>query len=180
MKEFRISEEAVAALRALKEASPEAKPDHAIRVYMMMGFCGGPQWGFMLGEYDENTDECCEFDGLKFIVESDLLEAMGGLDISIVPSDEDGEDCFMVIPLDPDAQAFFEQQSHGCGGCGGCHGGCGGCHGGCSCHDEDGEDGCGCGCGHCHSVEDGCCCCEDEEEGGCGCGCCHCHDDENA
>ncbi len=141
MKDFHISDDAVAALRALKAASPEAKPEHAIRVYMMMGFCGGPQWGFMLDDYHEDTDACCDFDGLRFIVENDLLDAMGGLDISTAPA-EDGADCFLVTPIDPDVQAFFEQQGHGCDGhCGSCHGGCGGhcheCHGDCDCeHNE--------------------------------------------
>ncbi len=171
MKEFRISDEAVARLRTLKAASVEARPDHAVRIYMDLAFCGGPQWGFMLAMYDENVDECCDFDGFKIIIDRDLLEGMGGIDVQLVDDDEFG-DSFLVTPLDPNVQAFFEaSKQSGCGCHGGC-GGCGGCHGGCGC---GGDDECGCGgCGGCHG---GCGCdCDDEDD--CDCGCCHGHHED--
>ena len=154
MKEFRISDSAVARLRSLKASSAEARPYHAVRVYMDMHFCGGPQWGFMLANYDEKFDECCDFDGFKIIVDRDLLEAMGGLDVSLIEEDAFG-DSFLVTPLDPNVQAFFEASKH----TGDCSGGCGSCGGGCgSCSD----DACSCGCGSC-------------SDDACSCGCGHHH-----
>lgn len=162
MKEFRISPEAVKQLRFLRDASIEAKPEHAVRVFMSMGFCGGPQWGFSLDTYRPDTDECCDFDDMKIVIERDLLEAMGGIDVSLLAEDEES-DSFLVSPLDPDVNAFFEQQQQGCGGCHGCGGGCHGCGGCGGCHDHDdcsdydgeefygydGEDDACCGCEHC-------------------------------
>ena len=162
MKEFRISDSAVARLRSLKASSAEARPYHAVRVYMDMHFCGGPQWGFMLANYDEKFDECCDFDGFKIIVDRDLLEAMGGLDVSLIEEDAFG-DSFLVTPLDPNVQAFFEASKHtGCdcsGGCGSCGGGCGSCSDdACSCGcGSCSDDACSCGCGHhhgCGSLDD--------------------------
>ena len=184
MKEFRISDEAVRQLRVLRDASVEARPEHAVRVFMNMGFCGGAQWGFSLDTYSEEDDECCDFDGLRIIVARDLLEAMGGLDISLMEDDDEESDSFLVLPLDPEVNAFLGQTR---GGCGGCHGGgCGGCHGGCGCHahgeasdaccgyDCDGECGhCDGECGHC----DGECGHCDGECGHCGGECGHCDGD---
>ena len=176
MKDFRISDEAVRQLRLLRDASVEAKPEHAVRVFMTMGFCGGPQWGFSLDMYHEASDECCDFDGMKIIIERDLLEAMGGIDVSLLAEDEEG-DSFLVSPLDPDVKAFFEQERQSCGGCGGGH--CCGCHGGC--HDDeeyvddwdDAPEGRSCGCGDCGSNGDCGSCGDCSSNGDCGsCGNC--------
>ncbi|MBO5752752.1 MAG: hypothetical protein J6S69_03545 [Proteobacteria bacterium] len=145
---FNISPESVLHLKELVKRSPEAKPEYGVRLYIS-GLCGfGPEWSLTLDVYDPALDECCEFDDLKVIVERDLLNAVGGLDVQYEAMDDGEGGGFLITALAPESQALY---GGGCGGCGGCGGGCqsGGCGGGC--HDG------GCG-GGCHS-------------GGCGGGC---------
>lgn len=146
MAPFRISELSVTKLHELLARTPDRLPTQGIRLYISGMSTFGPEWSLMLDNYSQELDECCEFDGLKVIVERELLEAVGGLDVQYEAlADEEGG--FLITALDPAVQALYG----GCGGgCSSCHGGCGGCHGGCSgdcgnCHDS--------GC-HCHPDED--------------------------
>ena len=147
MAPFRISELSVAKLHDLLARTPDRLPTQGIRLYISGMSTFGPEWSLMLDNYSQELDECCEFDGLKVIVERELLEAVGGLDVQYEAlADEAGG--FLITALDPAVQALY---GGGCGGgCSSCHGGCGGCHGSCSgdcgnCHDSD--------C-HCHPDED--------------------------
>ena len=145
---FQISEESVAQLKALMARTPEARPEHGIRIYIS-GICnGGPEWSLTLDAFDPEFDECCEFDGLKVLVERSLLESVGGLDVQYEAYGEDAGG-FLITALDPEVQALYNRGSACCGGgCGGCHG-CHGHCGDCDCDDCDGDDcdgHCGCGC----------------------------------
>ncbi len=126
---FKISDECVRQLKRLMERTPEARPEHGIRVYISGLANGGPEWSLTLDTYCPETDECCQFDDLKVIIERDLLEAVGGLDVQYESFDDDDEaGGFLITALDPEIQALYG----GCGGnCSSCHGGCHGCHGGC-------------------------------------------------
>ena len=158
---FNISPESVKQLKKLVERSPEAKAEHGVRLYIS-GLCGfGPEWSLTLDTYDAALDECCEFDGLKVIVERDLLQAVGGLDVQYenMADANDDEDAggFLITALAPEIQALYS--GGGCGGgchsggCGGCHsGGCGGCHSG-GCGDCGSCGDCG-DCGDCGSCGD--------------------------
>lgn len=131
---FIISEESVNQLKRLMARTPEARPGQGIRIYMS-GLChGGPEWSLTLDHFEADADECCEFDGLKVMIERALLEAVGGLQVEFEGYDEDGAGGFLITSLDPEVQALY-----GCGGCAGgcsaCAGGCGACHGDCgACH----------------------------------------------
>ena len=151
---FLISDESVAQLRVLMARTPEARPEHGVRIYIS-GICnGGPEWSLTLDAFDPEFDECCEFDGLKVIVERSLLESVGGLDVQYENyGDDEDAGGFLITALDPEVQALYNRgASCGCGGCSGCHG----CHGHCGdcedCGDCDGDcDSCGnCGSCGCH------------------------------
>lgn len=149
---FKISDESVRQLKALISRTPEARPEHGIRIYISGLSNGGPEWSLTLDTYSPDADECCDFDGLKVMIERDVLEAVGGIDVQYESFDEDDEaGGFLITALDPEVQALY---GGGCSGnCGSCHGGCHGCHG--SCHSCDGE---------CDDCNDGCCHCHDDNE----------------
>ena len=150
MAPFRISEESVIKLKELLKRSPNRLPTQGIRLYISGLSAYGPEWSLMLDNYSQEVDECCEFDDLKIIVERELLEAVGGLDVQYEPmADEDGG--FLITALDSAVQGLYS--GGGCGGCGGCHGGCGDCH---DCGDCDGDCHGGCGChGGCSECDEG-------------------------
>lgn len=154
---FKISEESVKQLREVVARSPQASAEYAVRIYISGLSNNGPEWGLTLDQYAPEVDECCDFDGFRVIVERELLEAVGGLEVEYeLFDDENGG--FIITPLDPEVQSLYSS----CGG--GCCGGCGGCSGCGGCHDDDDENGCDCGC-HDDDENDGGCC-----GGGCGCG----------
>ncbi len=145
-----ISDPTVQQLRAILARSPEARPEHAIRLYISGLSESGPEWSLSLDTYSPDADECCDFDGLRVIIERGLLEAVGGIRVEYeaMPADDGSDDGgFLIEGLDPDFQALYRPCGGGCGGCGGCHG-CHGCH-----HDERDDDFCACGdpcgCGSC-------------------------------
>ena len=142
---FTISEESVIHLKELLAREANVRPGQGIRIYIS-GLSGyGPEWSLTLDDYSQDTDECCEFDELKVIVERDLLNSVGGLDVQYEAMEEGGG--FLITALDPELRELF--------GGGGCGCGCGSCHG---CHGEN-------GCSGCHSCEscDGCSNWDDEE-----------------
>ena len=143
---FTISEESVQHLKELLAREAHARPDQGIRIYIsgLSGF--GPEWSLTLDTYVQEIDECCEFDELKVIVERELLEAVGGLDVQYESMADGGG--FLITALAPEVQALYGGGCHG--GCGGCHGGCGGCHGDCDGNCDNCEGNCGC----CHDHED--------------------------
>lgn len=145
MAPFRISDDSVTQLKALIARTPNAKPEHAVRIFISgLSHCG-PEWGLTLDAFSPEIDECCDMDGLKVIIERDLLEAVGGIEITYENDEEDEEaGGFVITPLDPDVQSFCSCGG-GCGGCGGCGGSCGGSCGGCgentcSCHGDNTND----------------------------------------
>ena len=162
MAPLRISELSVLKLRELIAREPNRLPSQGIRLYISGLSAYGPEWSLMLDNYAQEVDECCEFDDLKVIVERELLEAVGGLDVQYeAMADDDGG--FLITALDPAVQALY---GGGCGG--GCHGGCGGCGGGC----HGGCGGCGGDCsGDCGDCNGDCESCHE--------GHCHCHEDED-
>ena len=143
---FRISEESVEHLKDLLSREKNARPGQGIRIYISGLSSYGPEWSLTLDDYAQETDECCEFDALKVIVERALLEAVGGLDVQYEAMEEGGG--FLITALDPELKDIF---GGGCG-CGGCHGGCAGCHG-CdceTCHECDCES-----CNECNCDDEG-------------------------
>lgn len=148
---FRISDESVVQLRKILKLTSEARPEHAIRIYISGLSQVGPEWNLSLDTYSPETDECCEFDDLRVIVERELLEAVGGLEVGYESFDDDEAGGFVITPLDPNVMNLY---SDSCGCCGGC-GGCGGC-----CHHGDEE-------------------CDEEDHHCCGGGCCHHGDDDD-
>ena len=160
---FQLSPESIRQLQRLLARTPEARPEHGIRIYIS-GICnGGPEWSLTLDAFDPEFDECCEFDGLKVIVERSLLESVGGLDVQYECYDDDDEaGGFLITALDPEVQNLYNRPAN-CGGhCAGCAG-CGGCHGhcGCGCDDCDGDcDDCDGDCDHCDGDCDHCDGCE--------------------
>ncbi len=140
---FNISEESVRQMKLIMERTPEKRPEHGIRIYIS-GLCGaGPEWNLTLDTFSPDCDECCEFDGLRVMIERDILESVGGISVEYESFDDD-EDCggFLITCLDPQVQALYDTGGCGacCGGkCHGCHGGCHGCHDGC-CHDVYDDD----------------------------------------
>lgn len=156
MTPFIISDESVLQLRKLLDRTPNVKPDQGIRIYIS-GLCnGGPEWSLTLDTFQPEFDECCEFDGLKVIVERELLNAVGGLNVQYEAIDEDGG--FLITALDPEVQALY---GGGCSGnCSSCHG-CHSCHGGC--HDHCSGDCSNCSEDCCHGAS-----CDDEPDEGIG------------
>ena len=164
MEMLNISPESVIHLRELLNSTENVNPDHAIRLYISGFGHFGPEWSLSLDVYEPELDECCDFDGMRVIIERELLQAVGGIDVQYESEGEGGG--FLITARDPEFQALYFGGGCGCGGCGGC-GDCGSC-GGCG-HDHD-----GCGCGHDH--DDGeCGCGHHHGDGGCGCG--HHHED---
>ena len=132
-------------MKILLARTPETRPEHGIRIYIS-GLCGaGPEWNLTLDTFSPDCDECCEFDGLKVMIEREILEAVGGINVEYESFDDD-EDCggFLITCLDPEVQALCDSGcGGGCGGCGGCGGGCHSCGGGChGCHDGCCHDSC--------------------------------------
>ena len=157
MEMLNISPESVIHLRELIKNTENVSPDHAIRLYISGFGHFGPEWSLSLDVYEPELDECCDFDGMRVIIERELLQAVGGIDVQYESEGDGGG--FLITARDPEFQALYFGGCGGCGGCGcggGCGecGGCGGC-GGCG-HDHD-----GCGCGHDH---DGCGCGHDHGE----------------
>ena len=116
-----ISDESIRQFRALIDRTPNVPAGHGIRIYISGLGSGGPEWSLTTDAFDPALDECCEFDGLKIIVDRELLEAVGGLDVQFENVDEDGG--FLITPLAPEVQALYD---HGgcCGDCSHCRGGC--------------------------------------------------------
>ena len=104
-----ISEPTVQQLRAILARSPEARPEHAIRLYISGLSESGPEWSLSLDTYSPDADECCDFDGLRVIIERGLLEAVGGIRVEYeaMPADDGSDDGgFLIEGLDPDFQAL--------------------------------------------------------------------------
>lgn len=145
MVDFKFSDTAIVELRKLVEATPTMSDDQAIRLYISGFDFSGPEWGFALDILSEERDSCLEFDGIKVVIDNELLEAVGGIDVSYAEDEEGGG--FLIVPLAPDFNAMFSGGG-GCSGhdCGSCGGGCSGCPsaGGCGsfeCDDDEDEDG---------------------------------------
>ena len=94
-----ISDESIRQFRALIDRTPNVPAGHGIRIYISGLGSGGPEWSLTTDAFDPALDECCEFDGLKIIVDRELLEAVGGLDVQFENVDEDG--AFLITPLAP-------------------------------------------------------------------------------
>jgi len=127
MKPFNISSEAVDQLRILRQEAEAAQPEEAVRLYIAGFGYSGLDWGIALDAFDVDKDAVCEYGDFRVIIEAELLEAVGGIDISYENSAE-GDGGFLIAPLAPEFEKIFALG--GCGGCGGCEGDCGGC-GGC-------------------------------------------------
>jgi len=138
MKPFNISSEAVDQLRILRQGADAAQPDDAVRLYIAGFGYSGLDWGFSLDAFDADKDAVCEYGDFRVIMAAELLEAVGGIDISYeTDADTDGEGGFLITPLAPEFEKIFTLG--GCGGCGGDCSSCRGCGGG----------GCGGDCGSC-------------------------------
>lgn len=156
---FIIKDEAVEQIRTIYDRMEKKKPNASVRLIItILSIAYGPEWAFTLDEYSPEIDECCDFDGLRVIIERSLLEATGGLTIEYEADKDDPESGnFVIIPADHDVDEFISKygyyftqipwdfsrcgSSGGCGGCGSC-GGCGGCgdgecDGNCDCCSHD-------------------------------------------
>lgn len=131
---FQISDEAVRQMKALLERTPNVAPNSSIRLIISgLSVCSGPDWGLTLDEYSPEIDECCDFDGLRVIVERELLEAVGGLSVEYETDDDDPDaGGFLITPLDPEVADYFSAYGKlgGCSCCAGhCSGNCSACKG---------------------------------------------------
>lgn len=135
-----ISAESVIQLRELWLRS-ENRENYAIRLYISGFSYEGLEWGLTLDSYDPESDECCDFEDFRVIVERELLHAVGGLDVQYENYGEGGG--FLITAKDSDIQSLY-------GGCSGCGGHCGSCGGHCG----------SCG-GHCESCGEHCESCDE-------------------
>ena len=89
---FIIKDEAVEQIRTIYDRMEKKKPNASVRLIItILSIAYGPEWAFTLDEYSPEIDECCDFDGLRVIIERSLLEATGGLTIEYEADKDDPE-----------------------------------------------------------------------------------------
>ena len=120
MEMLNISAESVIHLRELLERMENVRPNQAIRLYISGFGHFGPEWSFSMDEYEPELDECCDFGNMRVIIERELLEAVGGIDVQYEAYGDGGG--FLITARDPEFQALYFNSGCGCGGCGGCGG----------------------------------------------------------
>lgn len=118
--EFKFSDTAVTELKKLVAATPQMDDNQAIRLYISGFDFSGPEWGFALDTHEEERDTCLAFDELKVVIDGELLEAVGGIDVSYDEDVEGGG--FLIVPLAPDFENMFSSgtSAGGCSSCSGC------------------------------------------------------------
>ncbi|MCI5125888.1 MAG: adhesin [Candidatus Electrothrix sp. AR5] len=80
------------AIENVKEYLREQKIESAVRIAMMSGGCSGPSLGLAIDEAKEN-DLTFEQDGVKFLVEKDLVETCGTITVDFIEASTSGCGC---------------------------------------------------------------------------------------